>query len=224
MPDYISARHRQQLRRRILGEIGNKRTIPVPDKIWNIAVAAVVLVCLGGAVGTVIDVRYRNAGRQADSIERPISEDSQNVYVPNTAILEANGVMEAVQTATEPAEADLVPEQDDIEVVIVGTNDHSPLIEVEAGGHPDNRSPLRYAVAKGRRTVVGVSNQSLPLTRLSQVDWAELSQLRQTGKGENLGTQERQWKGRAFVFQRERYTLRNGTRVIVSAGVPKDAP
>ena len=223
VPNYGSERHRQQLRRRILGEIGNRRATPVPDKFWNIAVAAVVLVCLGGAVGTVIDVRYRSAGRQADGLERSVSEDSQNAYAPNTAIPEANDAMDAVQTAKEPGEIDLLSKQDDIEVVMVGANNHSPAqtIEVEASGRPD--TPLQYAVAKGHRTVVGVSNHSPPLTRLSQADWAELSQLRQAGKGENLGTQERQLKGRAFVFQRERYTLRNGTRVIVSAGAPKEA-
>jgi hypothetical protein len=223
VPNYVSERHRQQLRRRILGEIGNKRTIPVSGRIWNIAAAAVILVCLGGAVGTVIDVRYRSAGRQADGTDQLVSEDAQDGYTPSSLIPDANGATDVVQTAKEPGEADLLPEQDDIEVVVVGTNDYSPVqvIEVEAGGRPD--TPLQYAVAKGRRTVVGVSNHSPPLTRLSQADWAELSQLRQAGKGEDLGTQERQLKGRAFVLQRERYTLRNGTRVIVSAGAPKDA-
>lgn len=137
---------------------------------------------------------------------------------------DANGTTDVVQTAKEPGEADLLLEQGDIE--LVGANDYSPVqvIEVEASGHPDSRTPLQYAVAKGRRNVVGVNSHSPLPASLSQADWVELSKLRQAGKGEDLGTQEKQWKGRAFVFRRERYTLRNGTRVIVSTGVPRDAP
>jgi len=61
------------------------------------------------------------------------------------------------------------------------------------------------------------------LTSLPPADWLELGQLRQTGKGEDLGTQEQQLKGRVFVFKRERYTLRNGTKVTLSVGAPKEA-
>jgi len=223
VPSYGSERHRQQLRRRILGEIGKKQTIPGPGRVWRIAVAGVILICLGGAVGTFIDMRYGTVGRQADDIGQLVSKDAQDAYTPGTPVPDANGAMEIVQTAKEPGETDLLPEPDDIEVVMAGANTHSPIqvIEVKASDRPG--APLQYAVAKGRRNVVGASNHSPLPTSLSQADWIELSQLRQAGKGENLGTQEKQLKGRAFVFQRERYTLRNGIRVIVSAGVPKDA-
>ena len=225
VPNYVSERHRQQLRRRVLGEVGNKRTIPVPRRIWRIAAAAVILVGLGGAVGTFIDMRYRTGDRSADGIDQLVSEDAKHGHALSVPILDANGAMEVVQTAQEPQRTDPLPEQDDIEVVMVGANDHSPaqVIEVKASGRPDSRTPLQYAVAKGRRNIVGVDNRSPLPTNLSQADWVEMSQQRQAGKGEDLGTQEKQWKGRAFVFQRERYTLRNGIRVIVSTGVPKDA-
>ena len=225
VPNYVSERHRQQLRRQVLGAIGNRRTIPIPGRIWRIAIAAVILVCLGGAVGTFIDMRYHVAGRQADGVERLVSKDAEAKYARSTVIPDANGAREMVPTANKPGEADLLPEQDDIEVVIVGANNHSPaqVIEVEASGRPDSRAPLQYAVAKGRRNVAGVNNHSPLPASLSQADWVELSQLRQAGQGEDLGTQEKQLKGRAFVFKRERYTLRNGTRVIVSVGAPKDA-
>ena len=176
-------------------------------------------------MGTFIDIRYRIADRQVDGIEQLVSKDVQEGYTLSTSIPDANGIMDVVQTAKEPGETDLLLEQEEVEVVMVGANNHSPaqVIEVEASGHPDSRTPLRYAVAKGRRNVVGVDNHSPLPSSLSQADWVELSQLRQAGKGEDLGTQERQLKGRAFVFNRERYTLRNGTRVIVSVGAPKGA-
>ncbi len=168
-------------------------------------------------------MRYRTADRQADGVEQLVSEDVRNEYILSTSLPDANGVTNAVQTAKEPEKADLLPEQDDIEVVMVGANDHSPaqIVEVEARGRPG--APLQYAVAKGRRNVVGVNNHAPLPVSLSPADWGELSQLRQAGKGEDLGTQERQLKGRTFVFQRERYTLRNKTRVIVSVGTPKEA-
>jgi hypothetical protein len=221
-PSYGSERHRQQLRRRILGEIGKKRTMPVPGRTWRIAAAAGILVCLGGAVGTFIDMRYHLAHRQAAGVGPLVGKDTQEAYAPGSPAPEANGVMATVQTAKEPEKADLPPVQDDIEVVMVGTNDHAPVqvIEVKASGRP--ATPLQYAVAKGRRNVVETSNR-LPLpASLSPADWVELSQLRQAGKGEDLGTQERQLNGRALVFHRERYTLRNGAKVVVSVGMPKD--
>jgi len=223
VPSYVSERHRRQLRRRILGEIGKKRTIPLPGRSWKIAAAAVILVCLGGAVGTLVDMRYRTAGPQADGIELLVSEDTQDGYVPATPVPDANDVQDMAQVAKGPEKADPLPEQDDIEVVMVGANNQSPVqvIEVKAGSR---RGPsFQYTVAKGRRNVAGTSSPSSLPTSLSQADWGELSQLRQAGKGENLGTQEKQLKGRTLVFQRQRYTLRNGTRIIVSTGVPKDA-
>jgi hypothetical protein len=222
VPSHASERHRQQLRRRILGEIGKKRTMPVPGKIWRIAAAAGILVCLGGAVGTLMDMRYHVADRQAGGVELLVSKDAQEAYRPGSSIPEANGVMAKAQTAKEPEKAGLPPEPDDIEVVMVGANDHSPaqVIEVKARGRP--ATPLHYAVAQGRRNVVETSTRSSPPNSLSPADWVELSQLRQAGKGEGLGTQERQLNGHAFVFHRERYTLRNGAKVVVSVGMPKD--
>jgi hypothetical protein len=223
VPSYASERHRQQLRRRILGEIGKKRTISVPGRIWKVAVAGILLVCLGGAVGTLIDMRYHIADRQADGVGQLVAKDAREAYTPGSPVADANGAREMVQTAKEPEKADLPPEPDDIEVVMVGANAHSPaqVIEVKASGRPGT-TPLQYAVAKGRRNVVETSNHSPLSTSLSPADWVELSQLRQAGKGEDLGTQERQLNGRAFVFNRERYTLRNGAKVVVSVGMPKD--
>ena len=232
-PNHVSDRHRRKLRRRILGEIGNKRPIPASGRIWNIAVAAVVLVCLGGAVGTVIDVRYHHAGRQANGIEPFAGEEAKDEYMLSTPMPDANGIAEEVHTAQEPKEADLRPEQDDIEAVVAGANNPSPVevIEVETTGRLGSTgeykvrsdSPLTYTVAKGRRNLVVTRNYAPLPSRLSQADGVELSQLRQAGKGEDLGTLEKQLQGRTFVFQRERYTLRNGTRVIVSTVAPKEA-
>jgi hypothetical protein len=196
VPSYASERHRQQLRRRILGEIGKKRTILIPGWVWRIAIAGVLLVCLGGVAGTLLDMRYRTADRQAGGVKPLVSEDVQDGYVRSTPISYVDGVANRVQTAQESEKTNLPPEQDDIEVVMVGANNHSP---VSTSDHPSSPASL------------------------SPADWVELSQLRQAGKGEDLGTQERQLKGHTFVFQRERYTLRNRTRVIVSVGTPKDA-
>ena len=232
-PNRVSDRHRRQLRRRILGEIENRRTIPAPGRIWNLAAAAVVLVCLGGAVGTVIDVRYHNAGRQAGGIEPLAGEDAKSEYMLSTPMPDANSIGDVVQTAQEPKETDPLAEQDDGEVIMVAADNPSPIevIEVETNGRPGSTggfttrsdSPLKYTVTKGRPNVIVTGNHAPPPVSLSQADRVELSQLRQAGKGEDLGTQEKQLQGRTFVLKRERYTLRNGTRVIVSAGMPKEA-
>jgi hypothetical protein len=223
-PTCVSERHRQQLRRRILGEIGNRRSAGVPGAIRKIAAAGVMLVCLAGVAGTFISLRFRTADGRAGDSEPVVRKDAQNGQALSTATADANGVRELVQRAMESGhQPKLLPEQADIEVILAGTDNHLParMIEMETSGRSDR--PVQYAVTKGRKNVVGTGSFSPRPPSLSQTDWAELSQLRQAGKGEDLGTQEQPWMGHPFVFQCERYILRNGTRVMVSVGVPKEA-
>jgi hypothetical protein len=223
-PTCVSERHRQQLRRLILGEIGDRRTVGVPGAIRQIAVAGVMLVCLGGAVGTFISLRQGTAEGRAGDRELPVRADAQHGQTLSTATADFNGVMELLQTAREPGQQPkLLPEQADVEVVLAGTDDHLPARMIEVATSARSDRPVQYAVTRGRKNAAGTGSFSPRPPSLSQADWAELSQLCQAGKGENLGTQEQPWMGRACVFQCERYTLRNGTRVIVSVGVPKEA-
>jgi hypothetical protein len=103
------------------------------------------------------------------------------------------------------------------------------VIESEVNGHFESRTLVhRYPLPDGRTRTIGEGDPDdeieAPLTSLTTAAWKEIGQLRQAGRGEDLGLQEKEVKGRAFVFQRQRYTLQNGTKVIVSVGEPKDVP
>jgi hypothetical protein len=55
-------------------------------------------------------------------------------------------------------------------------------------------------------------------TSLTEADWEEFNQLKQTNEGEYLGTEEKQVKGRIFTFTRKRFILSDGTEIIRSEG------
>ena len=59
-------------------------------------------------------------------------------------------------------------------------------------------------------------------TSLTEADWEEFRNLRQTVEGEYLGTEEKEVKGRIFTFKRERFILSDGTEVIWSVGELKE--
>jgi hypothetical protein len=59
---------------------------------------------------------------------------------------------------------------------------------------------------------------------LNPGDFEELRRLREAGKVQKLGVQEKTVLGRVFSFRKERILLSDGTEVIFSMGIPKDNP
>ncbi len=218
VPRYISETHRRQLRRRVLGVVGKRRVaLPVRSvSCWKIAAA--ILVCVAGLVGMFVETRHHVAGPNPGGLYQLISKGHQRAgaaVIPNAR--------DAAETTPTGKDLELIPllyPQDNIQSVSV--------IESEVNGRLDSRTYLcQYALPGGRAGAPGARDpnqaQANPLTSLPAAVWTEISLLRQAGQGENLGTQIKELKGRPFVFTRERFTLHNGTRVVVSVGAPQEA-
>jgi len=58
---------------------------------------------------------------------------------------------------------------------------------------------------------------------LTAADHEELRKLREANRGEDLGIQQSEVRGRTFSFKRERFILSDGTEVIRSKGEPADS-
>jgi hypothetical protein len=220
VPQCGSDRHRQQLRRQIVGGIMGPQTIRIGRRDWKIAaaVAAVIAVAgLAGAVGMIVERKHCSMGLGPDGVYQLIGMDSK--YAPALNVADINDAADAGRTAEDLAKIDLLRQQDAVKLVRV--------IESEVNGRPDSRTLVqRYTLPAGRTKTTGPSLQNndknIAMTSLTARDWKEIDQLRQAGKGESLGLQETKVEGRTFTFQRERYTLHDGTNVIVSVGEPKD--
>jgi hypothetical protein len=217
VPEYVSERHRQQLRRQVLGEIGKRWAIPLPGKPWRLAAAAAIVVGVAGLVGTFIGMNYCATSRKSGGTYASVGKDTAPIYM--ISALDANDALDVEPREGDLALIDYLQRQDAVKLVRV--------IESEVNGRLDSRTLVhRYALPDGRTRTIGEGDpdgaKETPPTRLTTAAWTEIGQLRQTGKGENLGTQEKEVKGREFVFNRARYTLHDGTQVIVSVGEPKD--
>ena len=99
---------------------------------------------------------------------------------------------------------------------------------MEKNRGPEERRSALPVRDSGSGKMMRAMRKTLPflvvlLVALPAATRTEMSQLRQAGKAEKLAMQERQMKGRVFLFNRERYTLHDGTTVTLSVGEPKDA-
>ncbi len=213
VPRYISEAHRRQLRRRVLSAVKRRPALPVRGVSWKIAAA--ILVCVAGVIGAFVEARHHVASQSPRGVYQFISKGHQRA---GTAVIpDAN---DATPTGKDLELIPLVYQQDNIQLVSV--------IESEVDGRLDTRTLLyKYALPGEHTGTPGQRDpnqaQANPLTSLPAAAWTEISRLRRTGQGENLGTQIKEVKGRPFVFQRERYTLQNGTKVLVSVGTPQEA-
>ena len=172
----------------------------------------------GGIVGAFVEMKYRFVGRGPGGTYQFLSKDATYAYTISAS--DANDAMDVEQAARELAVIDLLRRQKAIKLVRV--------IESEVNGRLDSRTLVhRYTLPDGRTKTIGGGDpndeKETPLTTLTTAAWTEIDQLRQTGQGEKLGPLKKEVKGREFVFNRERYTLRDGTKVILSVGEPKEA-
>jgi hypothetical protein len=207
VPRYVSEAHRRQLRRHVLEGLPRRQAIPLWGMSWKIAVAAVV--CVAGVAGALLEARYHTAAPGTSGYQLIRAEhrsDANTVGATNAALTEKD--LEGIE---------LVHPQDDLKSISV--------IESEVDGRLDSRVLLcKYAVPE-EQTRSGADPNRVDrnaLTNLPAAVWTEISQLRRLGQGENLGTQVQQLKGRPFVFRRERFTLHNGTKIVLTVGAPKE--
>jgi len=216
-PDYISDSHRQQLRQQILGQIAERRSAAGHRRRWEVVTALAALICVAGAIGAFIVVKYGAVGQGPASVNQFASEGLEPA--PSLSTPDANGTTGVAQAARDLRDMDAAPQKDSTELVQV--------IESEVNGRLASRMliPKRQLSSNQMKSLregdPEIRVQKLLVT-LPAAARTEMSQLRRAGKGENLGTQERQMKGRVFLFKRERYTLHDGTTVTLSVGEPKD--
>jgi hypothetical protein len=81
-----------------------------------------------------------------------------------------------------------------------------------------------FTLSDGSVVTHGVGEPKGLKTRLTQLDRQEFLNLMEAGVGEDLGVVEKEFKGRLFVFKRQRFVLSDGTEVIWSNGrLPEDS-
>ncbi len=213
----------------------NTRRWSMRHPISRLAVAA--LIGVGGITAAVVGVnvgQYYFEGKQADGTYEFRSEQA---WVSGT-VRDANGVEQPLitkrltsvtvgpdspdgtlnveQTQKDLEEIDRLRQQDIRRLKAV--------FDTEAGGGFYRSLLYEYTLSNGRTygSCEGDPDQK-DQTHLTTAQKNELNQLTQTGKGEDAGTQEKQVKGRLFLFQRQRFVLSDGTEVIWSKGTPKDS-
>jgi len=232
-PEYESHQHRQQLRREVLGKIERRQTMSVRIRSWK--VAAVVAVVVGaGALATTVGLKVRKLcfrGREPDGTyifstepETVETEDGRTVTTSYRVGIMADPnktmdvTMDVEQKIKDLEEIDLLRQQDDRELLRV--------TEKEVNGKPQPRSfGFKYVLADGREETMGegdpdTQDRERSLTKEQQEELLNL-RLHGAGKEEYIGIEEKEVRGRVFVFKRQRYILSDGTEVVVSVGRPK---
>jgi hypothetical protein len=100
------------------------------------------------------------------------------------------------------------------------------VIEQEVDGKPQPRTfVFKYVLADGREETMGEGDSDTQdregsLTKEQQDEFFNL-RLQQKGKEEYIGIEEKEVRGRVFVFKRQRFILSDGTEVVVSTGKPQ---
>ncbi len=67
------------LRQRLLADLGGRAdTVSMPGRFRKIAAAAVIVVCAGGLVGAVVEMKHRPAGRASDGASPYLGRDANS--------------------------------------------------------------------------------------------------------------------------------------------------
>jgi len=210
VPAYACDSHRQQLRRRILGEIERRQTMSVRGKAWRIAA---VLALIGtGAVAAAVGVKmqkYRFIDRRPERGFVVQSEDGRNTMtVPE---VHADSPEQAVQYAEQVA---LLKQEGQRKLVGV--------VETAVNGQHDMRVlTYEYRLPNGQTTCVGERdpNDTGPATLAYERLEAAFREIDER----DIVSYERDVQGRVFSFQARQLVLDDGTRITRAYGTPKDA-
>jgi len=204
-----------------------RKTMFVRKRAWK--VAAVLAVVIGaGAIATAVGLKIRKyyfAGRDPDGTYNFMSElETVELEDGRTEVsgrgygitsTNPNFTIDVEQKIRDLEEIDLLRQQDDRELMRV--------TEKEVNGKPQPRTfGFKYVLADGREETIGegdpdTRDRERSLTREQQDELLSL-RLQRAGKEEYLGIEEKEVRGRVFVFKRQLYVLSDGTEVIVSVG------
>ncbi len=227
LPEYESDQHRHKLRRQILSRNERRHTMSVGDRFWKIA-ALITIVLSAGAIAATVGVkiyRYRFEGQDRNGVyhfslekETIDAENGNTVRLSRSVAMtiSPNDVMDVEQKIKDLEEIDLLRQQDERELVRV--------TEKEVNGKPQTKSfGFKYVLSDGREETMGEGDpDTLDRERsLTEEQQEELLSLQRAGKEEYIGIEEKEVRGRVFVFKRQRYILSDGTEVIWSTGEPK---
>jgi hypothetical protein len=209
LPEYISHQHRQQLRQEVLEEIERRQTMSVRKRSWK--VAAVIALVIGAGAISVVGVnigRYYYYGRNDAGDYIFVSEDRQSVDT-----LGADEVTDVEQTRRDLEEIELLRQQDKRQLIGVD--------ELLANGKLERRVfTYQYQLSDGRTRNMREADELNFV--LNQKQRQECIQFWHAGSGEELGTYEKKFKGRLFVFKQKKFVLSDGTEIISSDGMPKE--
>ncbi len=229
LPEHTSHQHRQQLRRGVLARIERRQTMSVRVKSWKYAAVIAVVIC-SGAIATAVGLKVRKlyfVEREPDGTyifqtkpETVDVGDGRTVTRMRMVSSRANPneTIDVDQKIRDLEEVDLLRQQD-------ASRELLGVVETEVNGALQPRTfRFKYVLADGREITMGEGD---PDTRdrqrnLTEAQQDEVISLLRADEYERLDVEEeKEVRGRVFVFKRQRFVLSDGTEVIKSHGRPK---
>ena len=210
-PEHVSHLHRQQLRREVLGKIERRQTMSVRLKNWKYA-AVIALICTGVVAAAVVGVKihkWRFVEKLPEAGYLLVDEDGlKGRTIPESW---AESPERAVEVAEE---LDLLKQQ--------GAGELVSVVEKEVNGKLISRVFIsKYVLADGREIKSSDRDPDFK-EQLTEAQDEELTNLLRADEYVTIGFEEKEFRGRMFSFERNRFILSDGTEVIWSAGKPSE--
>jgi hypothetical protein len=173
--------------------------------------AMITLICTVVVAATVVGVKihkWRFVGKRPEAGYLLSSEDGlKGRTIPDSW---ADNPEQAVEIAEE---IDQLRQQNDRELV--------SIVEKEMNGRLISRYfKFKYILSDGREIKSGDRDPDFK-ERLTEAQEEELISLLRADEYERIGFEEKEFSGRTFSFERNRFVLSDGTEVIWSTGRPK---
>jgi len=233
-PEHESERHRQQLRRRILGEIERRQTMSVNGRAWKIAAAVAALVCTGAVAAAVVGVKIHQhyfEGRDADGAYH-FSTGPEVVYEsPQSGFSVAIGHATVISSNDPNFTVDVEQTRKDLDEVAIlrqqGAGELVGVIDTKTNGHFHRTFRYRYTLSDGRTHTMGEGDPDAQVRRTPEQmerDHQEIAQLRQRGERELVGVIDAQVGDNLFRVCSYQYVLADGYTTTVGEGDPELQP
>jgi len=227
LPEHTSHQHRQQLRREVLEEIERKQTMSVRVRSWK--VAAVIAVVIGaGALATTVGLKVRKLyfrGTEPDGTyifstepETVDTGDGRTLTRMRMVKSKLNPNQTVEQKIKDLEEVELLRQQDTSRELL-------SVVETEVKGELQPRTfRFKYTLADGREITIGEGDPDTQDRQrsLTEAQEEELTSLLRTDEYVTIGFEKKEFRGRMFSFERNRFVLSDGTEVIWSVGRPSE--